>query len=143
MSYWLFQGNPNYYRMVDSICELSQISFPVTYHVKDILLDDKALIWVSGKQSGIYALAKVVQSAYSIDKLPEEEYWLDSQKAVQKQFVRVEFTKKLVDKPILKEFLKQDTLLQKLLVIRNPNRATYKVSLEEWEQINKIVQAQK
>jgi len=143
MNYWLLQSNPKYYQIVQGISVLNQISFPVTYHVNDMAVDDDVLIWVSGQYSGIYAVGKISASAHFPKSLPDKKYWLDSNKPANKKFVTVEILERLVEKPLLKEILKQDSILQNLLVIRNPNRASYKISLEEWEQFNRIIQTQK
>lgn len=53
MSYWLFQGNPKYYRILEAIRDLEQIPWLVTRYAKDIAVGDGVLVW--GK-AGVYAI---------------------------------------------------------------------------------------
>ncbi|MBD1212311.1 MAG: EVE domain-containing protein, partial [Dolichospermum circinale Clear-D4] len=55
MAYWLFQGNPKYYRVLEAIKELKEIPWLVTRYAKDIAAGDGVIIWLSGSQGGIYA----------------------------------------------------------------------------------------
>lgn len=57
MSYWLFQGNPKYYRVLDGIRDFEQMPWLVTRYGRHIAPSDGVLIWVSGKEAGIYAIA--------------------------------------------------------------------------------------
>ena len=38
MAYWLFQGNPKYYRIVDAIKDFEQMPWLVTHHAKDLAI---------------------------------------------------------------------------------------------------------
>ena len=60
MAYWLFQGNPKYYRIMDGIRDFEQMLWSVTRYAKDMVSGDGVLIWVSGEQAGIYAIAIIV-----------------------------------------------------------------------------------
>jgi len=57
MAYWLFQSNPKYYRIMDGIRDFEQMLWSVTRYAKDMVSGDGVLIWVSGEQAGIYAIA--------------------------------------------------------------------------------------
>ena len=47
----------------------------VTRYGKDITPGDGVLVWVSGKEAGIYAIAQVKESAQVLSKLPDQKYW--------------------------------------------------------------------
>ncbi|MFM7369652.1 MAG: EVE domain-containing protein, partial [Sphaerospermopsis kisseleviana] len=55
MNYWLFQGNPKYYKVIEAIKDFEQMPWLVTRYAKDIAIGDGVIIWVSGTQAGIYA----------------------------------------------------------------------------------------
>lgn len=55
MTYWLFQGNLKYYRVIDGIHNFEQIPWLATSYAKDMAPGDEVLIWQSGDQLGIYA----------------------------------------------------------------------------------------
>jgi len=61
MAYWLFQGNPKYYRVAEAIRDLNEMTWIVTRYARDIVAGNEALIWASGKDGGIYAMAEVTQ----------------------------------------------------------------------------------
>ncbi|MTJ53586.1 EVE domain-containing protein [Anabaena sp. UHCC 0253] len=139
MAYWLFQGNPKYYRVLDAIKELEQIPWLVTRYTKDIAPGDGVMLWISGKQAGIYATAEVIEPAQFLTQIPDKKYWVDSTRALGKQQAIIRFTNKLIESALLKNRLQQDSIVKNLLVLRAPNSTNFKVSVEEWEQVQKLI----
>jgi hypothetical protein len=140
MAYWLFQGNPKYYRVLEAIKELEAIPWLVTRYANNIAPSDGVIIWLSGSQGGIYATAEVVEPAQFLTEIPDKKYWVDSTRALGKQQAIIRFTNKFVESPLLKNQLQEDSVLKNLLVLRAPNSTNFKVSLEEWEQVQKLIQ---
>jgi hypothetical protein len=140
MAYWLFQGNPKYYRVLEAIKELKEIPWLVTRYAKDIAPGDGVIIWLSGSQGGIYATAEVIEPAQFLTEIPDKKYWVDSTRALGKQQAIIRFTNKFVESPLLKNQLQEDSVLKNLLVLRAPNSTNFKVSSEEWEQVQKLIQ---
>ncbi|MFN7515281.1 MAG: EVE domain-containing protein [Dolichospermum sp.] len=140
MAYWLFQGNPKYYRVLEAIKELKEIPWLVTRYAKDIAAGDGVIIWLSGSQGGIYATAEVIEPAQFLTEIPDKKYWVDSTRALGKQQAIIRFTNKFVESPLLKNQLQEDSVLKNLLVLRAPNSTNFKVSSEEWEQVQKLIQ---
>lgn len=139
MAYWLFQGNPKYYRVLDGIRDFQQMPWLVTRYDKDIAPGDGVLVWVSGKEAGIYAIAEVIEPAQVITKLPDLKYWADASRATGKQQATIRFINKLLNSPLLKTILLKDPLLKNLLVIRAPNATNFKVTPEEWQQVHELL----
>lgn len=115
MAYWLFQGNPKYYRVLDAIRDFDQMSWLVTRYAKDIAVGDGVLIWLAGKEAGIYALpkalgfaetAEVIEPARMLSEVPDIGYWIDKSRLGSKPQARIRFTSKLLEKPLLREQLK-------------------------------------
>lgn len=77
MADWLFQGNPQYYRVLDGIRDFEQMHWLVTRYGKDIAPGDKVLVWMSGKEARIYALAEVTEPAQVRSSQPDRKYWTD------------------------------------------------------------------
>ncbi|MBD2141810.1 EVE domain-containing protein [Anabaena sp. FACHB-1250] len=140
MAYWLFQGNPKYYRVLEAIKELEAIPWLVTRYANDIAPGDGVIIWLSGSQGGIYATAEVIEPAQFLTEIPDKKYWVDSTRALGKQQAIIRFTNKFVESPLLKNQLQEDSVLKNLLVLRAPNSTNFKVSSEEWEQVQKLIQ---
>ena len=65
MSYWLFQGNPQYFRVLEAIRDFEQMYWTITRYAKEIVPDDGVLLWKAGKQAGIYAMATPRSSTYA------------------------------------------------------------------------------
>ncbi len=139
MAYWLFQGNPKYYRVIDGIRDFEQMPWLVTRYAKDIASGDGVLIWVSGKEAGIYALAEVTEPAQVLSQLPDRKYWTNASRAVDKAQAIIQFKQKLLDRPLLKTNLLLDPVLKNLLVIRAPNATNFKVTPEEWQRVRELL----
>lgn len=139
MTYWLFQGNPKYYRVIDGIRDFEQMPWLVTRYAKDIAPGDGVLVWVSGKEAGIYALAEVTEPAQVLSQLPDRKYWTDASRAVDKAQATIRFTSKLLERPLLKTNLLQDPSLKNLLVIRAPNATNFKVTPEQWQRVRELL----
>ena len=139
MAYWLFQGNPKYYRVLEAIKELEAIPWLVTRYANNIAPGDGVIIWLSGSQGGIYATAEVIEPAQLLTEIPDKKYWVDSTRALGKQQAIIKFTNKFLESPLLKNQLQEDSVLKNLLVLRAPNSTNFKVSSEEWEQVQKLI----
>lgn len=139
MAYWLFQGNPKYYRLIDGIRDFEQMHWLVTLYANQMTPGDGVLIWVAGKGSGIYAIAEITESPQILEKLPEAHYWLDTSRGMGKLHCKIQFTSKLLDNPLLKNNLLKDDLLKRLPVIRYPNRTNFKLTPEEWQRVHELL----
>lgn len=138
MTYWLFQGNPKYYRIIDGIRDFEQMPWLATRYAKDMAAGDGVLIWKSGEQSGIYAIAEIIEPPKIIASPPDIGYWIDTSRVGVKPCARIRFTSKLLEKPLLRENLKQDPVLKNLIVIRQPNATNYKITQQEWQRVHEL-----
>ena len=132
---WLFQGNPNYYKVIEAIRDFEQLPWTVTRYAKEMLLGEGVLIWMSGADAGIYAIATIVSPPEVIPNPPDIGYWLDQGKLGKKPCAKIRFTQKLLDRPLLRSELQQDPVLKDLMVIRQPNSTNFKVTAEQWQRV--------
>jgi predicted RNA-binding protein with PUA-like domain len=139
MAYWLFQGNPKYYKVIDAIRDFEQMPWLVTRLGNQMAPGDEVLIWISGTNAGIYAIAEIVEPPKMIGKPPDIKYWIDQSRIGIKPQALIRFTNKLLEKPLLRENLKQDHILKSLTVIRQPSNTNYKVTPQEWQRVQEIV----
>jgi predicted RNA-binding protein with PUA-like domain len=139
MSYWLFQGNPKYYRIIDAIRDLNSIPWSVTRYTKEMSIGDQVLIWKAGAKAGIYAIATITDTAKIIPDPPDLVYWLDQSQVGRKPQSILELTHKLIDQPLLKDNLKQDEILQHLSVIKQPHATNFKITVEQWERVKSLI----
>ncbi|PPJ64786.1 hypothetical protein CUN59_02955 [Cuspidothrix issatschenkoi CHARLIE-1] len=138
MAYWLFQGNPQFYRIIDAIQDLDQMLWMVSRFGNQMSIGDGVLLWISGKKAGIYAIAKLIDTPKTIINPPDIDYWIKDEKTFldkNKHFAMIQFTHKLLDSPISRESLKNDEFLKNLLVIRQPQSTNYQITVEEWEKV--------
>lgn len=140
MAYWLFQGNPKYYRIIDGIRDFTQMPWLVTRYAKEMQPGDGVLIWISGKEAGLYAIAEMIEAPKLMQEVPDIGYWLDKSRLGEKPFATIRFTDKLLDQPLLRSELKQDPVLSTLIVIRQPNSTNFKVTAEEWQRVYELRQ---
>ena len=136
MSYWLFQGNPKYYRIVDAIKDFEQMPWLVTRYAKDMAIGDGGLLWIAGDRAGIYAIAEIVETPRMWESRPDIGYWIETSKLTPTSLhSKIRFTSKLVDKPLLRSDLLNDEVLKNLTVIRAPNSTNFKISAEQWQRV--------
>jgi predicted RNA-binding protein with PUA-like domain len=139
MAYWLFQGNPKYYKVVEAIAALESMYWPVTRYAKEIAVGDGVLIWVAGAEAGIYGIAEIVEAAQVLEEVTDKEYWLDtSQTRMNKPQAKISFLRKLIGQPLRRQDLKQDLILKELLVLRAPNSTNFKVTPAQWERVHQL-----
>jgi predicted RNA-binding protein with PUA-like domain len=138
MAYWLFQGNPKYYRIIDAIRDFEQMPWLVTRYGKDIAPGDGVLIWKSGQDAGVYAIAEIIEPPKMLEKVPDIGYWIDKSRLGSKPQARIRFTSKLLEKPLLRKNLKEDPILRNLLVIRAPSNTNFKLTPQEWQRVHEL-----
>lgn len=139
MAYWLFQGNPKYYRLLDAIAEYDEMPWLVTRYRKEIQVGDGVLIWVAGPQAGIYAIAEVIGAPEIKTEITDLDHWIN-QKNLRPQKPRADlrFVRKLLGQPLRRSELKFDQILKNLLVMRAPNSTNFRVTSEEWQRVYQL-----
>ena len=138
MAYWLFQANPKYYRITDALRDLQTMPWQVTRYGKEMAVGDGVLVWISGNEAGIYALAEITNTPQTFSELPDIKYYIDGSRAKGKSFAQIGFLRKLLGQPLRKKELKEDRILKNLLVIRAPNSTNFKVTPEQWERVHQL-----
>lgn len=60
---WFFQSNPKEYDILNALSdpEYKRMSWQINQHKHEIKKGDFVLIWVSGKEAGIYAVADIIE----------------------------------------------------------------------------------
>lgn len=75
MSYWLFQGNLKYYRIVAAIKDFALMPWLVTRYAKEMAIGDGVLLWIAGAGAGIYVIAEFNYSYLSLQQEISKEAW--------------------------------------------------------------------
>ncbi len=111
----------------------------VTRYGKEIAVGDEVIIWMAGKDAGIYAIAEIIEPAQLRSEVSDRDYWLDKTRIGIKPQAKIRFTKKFLEKPLLRSTLKADTVWRNLLVIRAPNSTNYKLNSAEWQAVMQLL----
>ncbi len=106
INYWVFQGNPKIYNVVDSLKNKALKSWSVAAHKDKIQQGDKVILWLTGEKSGCYALCRVTSGVMNrIDDEIEQKYYNDLSKFQSADRVQIAIEHNLWQNPVLKEYL--------------------------------------
>jgi hypothetical protein len=105
-NYWIFQGNPKIYDFHKAIAANAIRSWTVNTHKKKIKIGDKVILWLTGKESGCYALATVTSNLFHrVDDKDEAEFYTDGNGAGEGNAVEIKVDHNLSQTPVLWETL--------------------------------------
>lgn len=142
MRHWIFQANPSIYDIHKSLLQESEEWWNLNQHYKEVHLGDAVAIWISGQESGIYALGSVVDGPVTRADSPEgQTYWYD--KAIGQKVkarARVRYSHSMVNKPLLKVFLEADPELWNLQIIRSPRGTNFPMKPREWSAMTRWIE---
>jgi 5-methylcytosine-specific restriction protein B len=135
---WIFQANPNKYRIEESLQVEQAEYWNLNQHARKVRAGDRVLIWISGKDAGIYALGTVVDDPYSRPDSPAGiSYWYNPVEGQQvKPRVLVRYNRIFLDRPLHKVFLEFDPVLSNMKILRFAQGTNFAVTEEEWLAIN-------
>ncbi len=137
-NYWVFQGNPQIFDIVSALNDNNLKTWMVNAHKKSIKEGDKIILWLTGKNSGCYALAEVTSEVYyGIDDDIELKYYLKNEENEESDRVNIRITHNLSKNPILKSQIENNDELKNL---KGGYQGTnFKATQEEYNAILKLV----
>lgn len=140
---WIFQANPERYDILNAMADesLNEDVWLVNQNKDYIRKGDVMLIWMSGKEGGIYAVTDIMSNPeYMYDSPESTKYWLSEEDQSKKKLrVRYKYKLKLINNPILKEELKNIPELKNLAIFRQPQGTNFPVSTKEWHVISSLI----
>lgn len=136
--FWLFQANPNRYRIEDSLHVEQKEEWNLNQHAKDVRLGDRVGIWICGDQAGLYAVGTVLtEPAIRADSETGIEYWTNPQDGRRpKARVTVRYDSVFLDRPLLKVYVESDPALQTLKILHFPRGTNFALTSEEWSALD-------
>jgi len=141
---WIFQANPNRYDILNALLDpaLDKQGWMVNQHRDEIKQGDIGLIWMSGKEAGIYAVCEVISDpSFMVDPPEEEKYWTnENDKGKSKLRVKIKIVNNLVNNPLLREELKSIRELGDLSILRFSQGTNFPVERNEWEVIKSKIE---
>jgi hypothetical protein len=138
MAYWLFQGNPKYYRIQDAIRDFDEMPWLTTRYAKEIALGDGVIVWIAGKEAGAYAIAEIGGLPELMPNPSDRAYWIDKSRIGTRPQAMLRFTQKLTT-PILRTTVRQDPILKDLTIIRAPNSTNFRLTPAHWQRFHTLI----
>jgi hypothetical protein len=141
---WIFQANPQRYDILNALADNEigeEMHWTVNQHKKEIDKGDVGIIWLSGKEAGIYAITEIL-TAPTIMEEPETErkYWTDTEdKEGDKLRVKMKIIKNMLSCPLTKEKIKLTNGLQHMSIFLNPRGTNFPVKSDEWDKIRDLI----
>jgi len=137
INYWVFQGDQDNFDIIKAIQEKNLKTWSVNQHKKEIKKEDKAIVWLVGKEQKCIALLRVSSSVYK-GKCEHEElqYMKKNKTSVQCDRVRVDIEHNLADNPVTKDMIEKVSELKKM---KKGNQGTvFRATKKEYEAILKL-----
>jgi len=105
INYWVFQGNPKIFDFETALKEEVLKDWKVSAHKDKIKIGDKVILWITGNESGCYALAEVTSKPKDKDISEDDHLWKDGNNTHTLK-ASIKITHNFVDKPILWDEIK-------------------------------------
>lgn len=113
INYWIFQGSPKIYDTVGALNANAIKTWTVSAHRDKIKSGDKIILWLTGANSGCYALGRVDSE---VSQMKEEDiemsYYLAPEDAIDAYRVKIIIEHNFVDNPVLWEMIKDDQVFK-------------------------------
>jgi hypothetical protein len=141
---WIFQANPERYDILNALSDEEigvEIHWLVNQYKTEISKGHIGLIWLSGKEAGIYAVTEILSDPQIMgEPEAEKKYWTDSaDKAGEKLRVKMRIVRTLLDRPITKERIKNTLGLHNLSILHYYRGTNSPVRQEEWKVIEDMI----
>jgi len=141
---WIFQANPNRYDLLNAFSDPNigdSIHWLVQQHRDKIKKGHTGLIWLSGKESGIYAVTEIISDpAVLLEPAEEDQYWMENKdRNVPRLRVKMRITRKLLNSPIFRSQLLKTKGMESLSILRYRQGTNFPVSKSEWEILSKLI----
>lgn len=141
---WIFQANPKKYDILNALDDfnIEENHWLVNQCGESIAKGDLCLIWMSGKEGGIYAVGEITSNPELLtDSEAESKYWI-SEGDKERKRLRVKFVykTKLVDNPLLRQEIQDVSELKNLSILKQPQGTNFPVTEKEWNIISELIQ---
>ena len=139
---WIFQANPRRYDILNALADdFEEDVWAINQYKGRIHNGDIGIIWMSGKEGGIYAIADVVSDPeYLVDSEASTKYWTSEADKSQKRLrVRIRYRLKLINNPIMRDELRNIPELKNTAIFKQPQGTNFPVSSDEWEIISGLI----
>ncbi len=129
---WIFQANPQEWSFDEALRNEDTLRWTVSQHGGQMGQSDRAYLWKSGPDAGIYASGVITDGPAMMSDIREQDaYWIDPPDDLDAEALRVEIsvTQKIVDSPVRRDVLK--SIMPELGIISFAQRTNALVTPEE------------
>jgi 5-methylcytosine-specific restriction enzyme B len=103
INYWIFQGNPDIFDVVNAIKNNHLTSWNIRVHKDKIKKGDIVIIWLSKRDQGVYALAEILSDVYiGVESEEQLAYEVRDNSNPEVEMVEIKITHNLGSNPITK-----------------------------------------
>lgn len=136
---WIFQANPKSYDITHALSDddLFEEVWFVGRYKNQIRIGDIGLIWISGREAGIYAKVEVKSNPQLVVDCEFSKYWLVSEdKKRERLKVKIEFLSKYCDENFFpKGLLEENSTLHYMEHLQGAIGPTFRVTDDEWREL--------
>ena len=96
---------------------------------------------MSGKEGGVYAIAKIITDPNETEEFEEEKkYWLSRSKETSRVMrVQLQVIKRLINSPLFRKELKAIEELKELSILKFAQGTNFPVTIDEWQVMSNLI----
>lgn len=141
---WIFQANPQRYDIINALADerIKEDVWQVKWHKDKIKKGDVGLIWMSGKEAGIYAVIDIISDPeFFVESQISAQYWTgEADKQQSRLRVKYKYKLKFANSPIYRQQLKNTPELINLSILKSAQGTNFPVTDKEWVIISKMIE---
>lgn len=135
-NYWIFQGNPKIFDFETALRKDIMTDWTVSAHKDKIKEGDKVIFWITGENSGVYALGEITEKPREKTDSADNYLWKEENTNTLKAGIKI--THNLIDNPISESEIEGIPELNKL---KTGNQGTtFSASEDEFNAILNLIE---
>jgi len=141
INYWIFQGNPKIYDVIQAIKDNMIKTWWVKSHKTKIKIGDKVILWTTGENPGCYALCEITSEVYEdFDDDDQDKYYVEkyfeTRARVKSSRARLKITHSFIQNPIYYDQIRDIKVFENFKA--GIQGTTFSATKEQYEEIIKM-----
>ncbi len=137
---WLFTNNPKTYDIIPAVQELATITWRLEQKDRNVKKNDRIYLWVPGVDGGIVASGTVLGNPEEKDPLRNDPYVIESDLFFERfTGVDIRLDRRFTNPLVSRNLLLSDEQTRNLEVLLFPGAATYHITAEQEDAIEKLI----
>jgi hypothetical protein len=140
---WIFQSNPTRFDILNALEELDEDVWDVKRYKDKIKAGDIGMIWMSGRDGGIFAISDVLTNPEYMGEAEEvAKFWKSPSDRNQIGLcVKLHYKLKFLNNPLFRQELRNIPQLKNMLIFRQPQGINFPVTQSEWGILSDLVKS--